>query len=181
MNVINVPRFFAEEFSMRTHERFISDYDLDNTCWISIQEERKGPTSNPILDKLPNIKLCFSDLYESEKTYIIGKGYETFNPPSKKQAKQLVNFLVKNKGKNVIVNCAAGVSRSGAVAKFCEQSLGYKWDEFGKSNHDIKNHLFTMMTDYFDKKYKSQKFDIIYQEKPIKSVAEIINERYNLE
>ena len=32
----------------------------------------------------------------------------------------------------VIVNCAAGVSRSSAICKFLEDYMGYKWSDFGK-------------------------------------------------
>ena len=86
-------------------------------------------------------------------------------PPTEWDAKAIVDFLLKHADKNVIVNCAAGISRSGAVAQFCEECLGYEWDEQDKRRAMPNYLLFKMMRDY----YISIKLD----NKPLLSAHEI--------
>lgn len=136
MTVINIPRIAAKNFSF-----------LPKNCiWISISEpdELNTVVSNEFLDQLPKLYLSFWDLAE-----VIIHGGRTLYPPSPDIAKAIVDFLLSHRGKAVIVNCAAGISRSGAVAQFCEDFLGYKWAEMGKKNALPNSTLYKLMRDYF--------------------------------
>jgi predicted protein tyrosine phosphatase len=98
-------------------------------AWISIGEPEKSfeHIQNETLDKCAKLKIRFHDLCEP----IESTERELF-PPTRKIAHKIVRFILDNKDKNFVVNCAAGISRSGAVCKFLEDVLGYKWIEFGK-------------------------------------------------
>jgi rhodanese-related sulfurtransferase len=87
--------------------------------WISIGEP-DCPDSKPLPSDL---HLDFWDITEP-----LELKDETLEPITRDQAAELVTFLEKHRNKNVIVNCKAGISRSGAVARFCEDYLGYEWD-----------------------------------------------------
>lgn len=148
--VIQISRSSAIKF-----DKNFSEYDKDNMCWISIHEpidsdgEETAHISNDILDTVPNLKMRFWDLDKIEKHYFVGKGYETLHPPTKEDAIQLVDFLLEHKGKDVVANCFAGKSRSGAVAQFCKDFLGYDWPA-SFQQYAIPNHLlYSMMRDYY--------------------------------
>lgn len=117
--VINIPRIAAEKFSFLPK----------NAIWISIGEPEKTfiRINNEFLDQIPNLKIELWDLDEPCEFED-----EILLPPSREEAQKIVNFILEHKDKNVLVNCAAGVSRSGAVARFCEECLGYEWLEDGK-------------------------------------------------
>jgi len=72
------------------------------------------------------------------------------NLPSLKDDGKIVRFLLKHTDKSVIVNCAAGVSRSGAIAQFCNDFLGYEWEPFCKKNADPNHVLYDLMVEYFN-------------------------------
>lgn len=54
------------------------------------------------------LEVDFDDVLED--TY----GYVTIN---EKQAEEIASFLTRHRGKHIFVHCAAGISRSGAVAE----------------------------------------------------------------
>ena len=134
--VINIPRFAAKNLSIKPK----------NCIWISISEPKDLSTviSNNSLDELPKLHLSFWDL-----TQVIEHDGEMLYPPSPTVAKAIVDFLLSHRGKNVIVNCAAGVSRSGAVAQFCADFLGYGWMEEGKRCACPNPVLYGLMRDYY--------------------------------
>jgi hypothetical protein len=70
--------------------------------WISIGEPDTPDSTvrNGFLDRLPNLKLQFWDV---EKT-IDGLFGELYLPPTKEHAARIVDFLVKNRGKNFLIN-----------------------------------------------------------------------------
>jgi len=154
MKVINIPRIGAEKWlgpASGRMERLGSVHEIyeqigDKCAWISIGEPEPQfvRTTNLILDSKPNLKLEFWDLDKP-----IEMGDETLNPPSDEDAKQIVDFIVANKGKNIVVNCAAGVSRSGAVCRFCEDILGYEWLSFGKKLAIPNAALYSKMLRYY--------------------------------
>ena len=57
------------------------------------------------------LRLKFQDYEDTRKHPAMAV---LFHP---RQADQLADFLTKHRGKNVVVHCAAGISRSGAVAE----------------------------------------------------------------
>ena len=99
--VANIPRIAAKEFKLEAN--------AENAVWISIAEpdDIRSIISNPILDKCPSLKLSFWDL-SKDMEY----GGKIIGPPKLPQIAKLVNFLVRHKNKNVIVNCAAEIGRA---------------------------------------------------------------------
>ncbi len=128
-------------------------------AWISISEPGQQDTivSNVILDGLPNLKISFWDITKTSKFTNLKYGIqdEVLYPPSYSDARRIVNFILKNECRDLIINCAAGYSRSTAVCKFCEDVLGYKWVEgdkdkhWGKSWSDPNPILYQKMVDYY--------------------------------
>ena len=149
--VINIPRFGAQNFDI-TIERFLPNFCAENSAWVSICEpdDLNSVVQNEILDDLPKLSISFWDL-----TQVIQHGGQTLYPPSPSVAKAIVDFLLSHQEKDIIVNCAAGISRSGAVAQFCEKGLGYEWLEVGKRKALPNPVLFELMMDY----YSPMKFD----------------------
>jgi hypothetical protein len=138
--VFNVPRVAAQDFGN-------DDPRLpEKLAWISISEPGKPDTivTNRILDKCPTLKVNFLDLHES-----IG---DVLHPPSKEDAITLVDFLVQHTDKHIIVNCAMGISRSGAVAQFCQDFLGYRWPDFYKAAAIPNKVLYRLMVEYYQEK-----------------------------
>ena len=113
--------------------------------WISIEDPNcnKSRVNNPHLEGIPTLRIAMWDL--TEPVPIIG-GDMAF-PPTASDATKIVDFLTKNPNKNILVNCTAGVARSGAVAAFCEECLGYSWEgnfkETAKPNHVLLQELKT--------------------------------------
>lgn len=149
--VYSIPRYAAKEGKVPHEGSFISVTDnqelLNNSVWISIGEpdDQRSIVSGP-LDKVPNLKLCFWDLKSA-----IEHGGKILYPPNESDARRIVNFLLKHKDNKsvVIINCAAGVSRSGAVAQFCQDFLNYEWNEFCKSCSVPNSVLYRLMVNYY--------------------------------
>lgn len=120
---------------------FFEDY-----IWISISEPDKPDSivNSKVLDQLPKLKLAFWDVCETMEF-----NRDIIHPPSENDARQIVLFLLANPDKNIIVNCAAGVSRSGAVAQFCQDFLGCEWVGDGKWRASPNHKLYSMMRDYY--------------------------------
>lgn len=94
--------------------------EMPNSAWISIFEPDDEMTivSNPILNKFPNVKLGFKDHRDVRD-----------GGPTMKEAHRVLRFIDEHLGKTMIVNCAAGISRSGAICKFLHDVHGYTWPE----------------------------------------------------
>lgn len=135
----NINRYRAEKW----HENL----SPESWAWISIGEPEipDSVISNRILDKLPNLKINFWDTTEIVHD-IFGDAYF---PPSEKDAAKIVDFLVKNRGKNFLINCRKGISRSGAICKFLEETLDYEWIS-GKENARPNSLLVKLLKQEFD-------------------------------
>jgi hypothetical protein len=121
------PRLVAEDWEFFKNP--------DKWAWISVgQPDYRGHSYehvvNECLDKLNSLKIKFWDLEEPCPGNPGDE--ETLYPPSALDAKQIVDFIKDNEGKNFIVNCEAGISRSGAICLFLEQCLSYNWPEITK-------------------------------------------------
>ena len=83
----------------------------DNIAWITIADPDKE-----IINMEAKNKLClkFSDIEEETDNEIL------FN---EKLAKEIIDFIIKNKDKKFVVNCEAGISRSAAIGMFIEEFL----------------------------------------------------------
>ncbi len=128
--------------------------------WISIGEPEDGFShiSNPILDALPNLKLSFWDLEHP----VNFRGRE-LPPPSEVDARAIVDFLWEHKEKSVLCNCAAGVSRSGAVALFCYLN-GYQWIHPNRANASPNSRLVDLLCKTWAKKGLEHLAGILYEE-----------------
>ena len=80
-----------------------------NTCLISISDEDIPEWSLKVGGENV-LRLRFSDV----RAVTIHKG-KTYNPMTVADAQRIIEFIEKNKGKDIIVNCAAGISRSSGV------------------------------------------------------------------
>lgn len=124
----------------------------EEIAWITIGEPLEYFThvNNQSLVDCPTLKLLFWDICEIKPyiNFITGEE-EVINPPKVDIAIEIVDFLLANQDKHIIVNCAAGVSRSGAIAQFCQDFLGYTWNERCKSRAAPNSLLYRMMRDYY--------------------------------
>lgn len=100
----------------------------------------------------PNVlRLLFDDVDEPLQVNRLGtdgREYVPVIPMSEAQGKQIFEFIKTNKDAvNFIVHCAAGISRSGAVAKFITEYFGgtdrefYFLNPYTKPNSRILNIL----------------------------------------
>lgn len=152
--VYNIPRYAAKDGKIPYNGGFILPLQedksfADKAVWISISEpdDQRTIISGPF-DQLPTIKLAFWDLIRSVEY----KG-QILRPPPEKDARKIVDFLTKYRDRQfVIVNCAAGVSRSGAVAQFCNDFFGYEWEPFCKSCAVPNSVLYRLMVEYYQQK-----------------------------
>lgn len=137
---LNIPRYAAQHFGL--------ELEVSNLAWISIGEPEPSfrHISNEILDKATVLKISFSDFTKLED---IQSG--DF-PPTKEIADEILNFILENVGKHFVVNCAAGVSRSGAICKFLQDEFDYDWPKYYQDlaypNHLLYNLLIESYNDY---------------------------------
>lgn len=136
---LNLPRSVAEKWSIPIQK---------NTIWISIGEPEIGfqHIENPILGNLPNLKISFQDFTRIEDVE------EGDIPPTIDHADGIIDFVLKHKDCDIIVNCAMGVSRSGAVCKFLEDYLDYNWLLLGKKHSNPNRLLYSLLKDSYIKK-----------------------------
>jgi len=112
---LNISRVSAED------ETFLSQYilpeDQPNWVFICINSPGERRTNLPVWAK-DRLDLFFWDLTEAK-----GGKYDRIPEPI--DAGEIIQFLIKHKGKNVCSHCTAGVSRSGAITDFLVTNLGY--------------------------------------------------------
>lgn len=132
--VRNIPRALTEDM------RFLKDDDV----WISIGEPGCDESIRAsdfhmdfwdIINPVPAIGGTKYDLKEGEELL----------PMTEKQAEELYTFLCLNRDKNIVVNCAAGISRSGAVCRFCEDYLGHEWEPMSKLHAQPNIHVYNLL------------------------------------
>lgn len=88
-----------------------------NTDWICIHDEHEPPHK---LQAKPSLELRFADVRA-----ITHHGGNIYHPATKKDVEAIVEFLKKSQADTILVNCNAGISRSGAIALFAHLHLGY--------------------------------------------------------
>ena len=91
-----------------------------NTCLISISDEDIPEWSLKVSGENV-LRLRFSDV----RAVTIHKR-KTYNPMTVADAQRIIEFIEKNKEKDMIVNCAGGVSRSSSVSFFAHLCYGYQ-------------------------------------------------------
>lgn len=123
-----------------------------DSIWISIGEPctRHGTefihVKSDYLSGIPSLKMKFWDT--TEPIIDLSNPIQQINPPGKEEAKLIVDFILTHPDHDVLINCAAGVSRSGAIAQFCEDHLGYKWSIYKR--RAVPNRLlYRLLYDYY--------------------------------
>ena len=156
--VINVPRGIAKRYGGQLPTIFPYSGDViedivKNPIWISVNEPDSiaYPTENPKLDDC-SLKLYFWDITQ-ETPY----GDEMLLPPTMDDAIQIVDFILANPDRDILTNCAAGISRSGAICQFCEDYLGYEWVQAFKNRAFPNTLLYRMMVAYYNHTLKGAK------------------------
>lgn len=119
--------------------------DPKTTAWLSIGEPGidKSLIKNP---SLSNLDFLFIQFWDVEKEIISLD--DIYLPATDEQIKTMLEFLLRNQGKNILVNCAAGVSRSGAVAKFCNENFNHYWISNGKLKAIPNNYIYNKLCDF---------------------------------
>jgi|GEM_PF-1685678 len=98
--VLNISRKVAEKWSL----------NVINYSWISIQDATLDTiTANNILDQYPKLSVVLKE--DSHELQCVDA---------------IINFIANAK-KNIIIDCHSGEYNSCAIAKFCEECLGYQW------------------------------------------------------
>lgn len=109
---------------------------FDSIMFISIvdTQNRQGPYFKENHDNVINLR--FDDVEnDGESSPTQEAQTKAF---SEKQAKELYNFIKKNKDKEqCIVHCMAGISRSGAVGTFVNGYCQGDWERFKRDNPHI--------------------------------------------
>lgn len=115
------------------HAVLVETYDPTDTVVISINDtDDDAGYMHCVLDKYECIIEIFAD---------VDGGFDSINDD---QARRIVSFIDSNKDKRIVVHCWAGVSRSGAIAKFINEHLGINdasLSAYGLYNHWVFNAL----------------------------------------
>lgn len=111
---------YIEEFKYK----FLTD-NFQYTAFIGIGDKHKpSPLKSFDSDKI--IALEFDDVEKTESyPILLFQQFETLNPISDSQAKELKEFIEKNKHLNIVVHCLMGISRSQAVARYISETYGH--------------------------------------------------------
>ncbi len=126
MKAINVPYKFAEEIE-----------DLgENIVLISISSD---------LENKPNLKVSGDNVlkvYFPDVTARIERGGVFHDPMNGDTAMEILNFINKHLGKDFVVHCHAGVSRSSAICLFMHIFYRYQlrdnfWSVSSPNTHVI--------------------------------------------
>lgn len=91
--------------------------DFKNTFFISILD----PEDEELNEELRN--------YRTWKFYDIEQDINPYKAITFNQAKEIFEFIKLHEGKNLIVHCYAGVSRSSAIGEFYWEMLGGGYKE----------------------------------------------------
>ncbi len=128
-----------------------------DTVLISINEEH-GDLYTLKVSGSRVLRVKFSDVCQRETNAGIGKTGLVFNPIDTKTVKEILDFIEEYKGQEFIIHCAAGVSRSGAVAMFLHLMYGYDLKEnyysLSEANPFVLGRL---IFEYKKKQYKNAK------------------------
>jgi predicted protein tyrosine phosphatase len=104
-----------------------------------------------------NVKIMYFDDCERNSITLIENKPVNVKAFTKKQAKELFNFIKKNINKNNwIIHCSAGISRSGAVGTFINDYFGLNWFEFKNNNPKVipNNLILRLLKREMYKKYE---------------------------
>lgn len=123
--------FDNKEFTYYHYACFISILDPDNN-----EQKFDNSIENFLQVKMWDIE---EDLFENSEL--------KYEKPNNTELQKIVDFINKHKDKYVfIIHCSAGISRSGAVARFIYEKYHDEVDknEFDKMNKNIQPNLFIL-------------------------------------
>lgn len=129
--ILILPKNFFIEFLIK---KGVTDKTVEEKTKVAFISINDSVGSEPYFKKAhPNaLTLFFEDIVEPIESM------ENFKLFSDEQAIKLVNFIEKNKDKSFIIHCEAGISRSGAVGQFINDTYKNMTDEeFKKQNKYI--------------------------------------------
>ncbi len=107
-------------------------------CLVSIWSEIALATQSYQDDDIPlkgwwdALKLEFDDVVDP----IVGMDVTIFD---ERMAKELLAFIDKNKGRDFVIHCDAGISRSVAVASFMKDAYEYDMELFEIGSDQFRN------------------------------------------
>jgi len=160
--------FSKREFedTMKRFEIYDSNVEkYENIAFISILCPTDYDTNELFLDVFSDNEHWFKnehqnvlniDFWDIEKEIEYGNG-KVLKPFTPEQADEILNFIDKNQGKEFLIHCHAGISRSSAVAYFIRDY--YEWvnkelfDRRYKGNKYPNQCVFTLLKKAFEKKY----------------------------
>lgn len=135
-NIIEVSRKDNVDLTKYAFIEIMGQQDLLTHHWIL-----KGPAHPFDMEASDNIlQLCFDDVDEPLAIPILGeledeREYNHVLPMNEHQAIIIINFVKLHQDKrSFLVHCAAGVSRSGAVAQFIMEYFGGTHEEYKRLN-----------------------------------------------
>jgi len=126
------------EFVLTMHE--LEHVLQVGVAFISIFTEQEG--SAPHIPSHLSLYTLLLDFHDIDEPFICVEKPDpaqgSYHGMSMDQAKEVVAFAEKHKAASlIIIHCAAGVSRSGAVGTFLAEYYGVDWREFARMNPQI--------------------------------------------
>lgn len=114
-----------------------------NTVLISITDPKSKILDNDILEKFKDsLSIQFYDIKEDMMDNYTTSSSWKFVPINNKEAKTILDFILKHKNDNFLIHCEAGQSRSAGVGLAIECILKFNGNkkEFSFEPSDILNH-----------------------------------------
>jgi protein-tyrosine phosphatase len=93
----------------------------EDTVFISINDEYEEDVSLQF-HNVPILYLKFADLRGG---YAVQHKEKWYHPIQPEDTMKILSFIEEYKDKNIIVNCSAGISRSGAISIFIHLFYGH--------------------------------------------------------
>lgn len=111
MKTANIPHYEAESIEALP----------DDTVLISISNQHEGPWALKVSGESV-FQQSFSDVTGPERS----PAGRIYSPMNEDQAYEMAKFIEENKDKDFLVNCHAGISRSGAVCLYIHKTYGHE-------------------------------------------------------
>ena len=95
--------------------------------------------------KLPHpnvLSLTFDDL--TDKDLSVLKEYPGSRLMDLEDAKKIVDFVARNKERDFVIHCSAGISRSGAIGTYIQQNYGTDYDLLIQKNPAISPNYYIL-------------------------------------
>lgn len=115
-----------------------------DTAWICIHDEYEPPHQLKVSDRQNILELTFADVRG-----VTTHNGQVYHPMTISDTYKILDFVETNKDKTLLVNCNAGVSRSGAICFFIHKTYGHQLkDNFWHTSDPNPFVLGTLMLEY---------------------------------